>query len=256
MNCQEVQHHLSPLLDNELSVDVTASVMHHLDHCISCQADWTAENQLRAALLQSIASIKAPSNLVDRLQRAVEEDRRFSKRLRTRFTPRALVLVAASLAALGILGYAVITANLKQSISQVELSGTPSALVADYSGKALSTEQHKSLVAMRKLQQNLGFQPVTPPGWTFVKAEICSIDKTPALHLSYVNEKKQKMSCYQVKHGLFDAKSLAKHNMKGRIFCCGKVNNVSVVYCPSENGDNILVSSLPEPMLMAIAMKS
>lgn len=254
MNCQEVQHHLSPLLDNELSIDVTASVMHHLDSCVSCQTDWTAENQLRATLLQSISSIAAPSNLVERIQRAVEDDRKFSNRLRSRFNPR-LAMVAASIAALGV-GYSVLSGNFKQGTTQAELSGNPGALVADYSGKALTTEQHKSLVAMRELQQNLGFAPVNPPGWTFVRAEMCSIDKTPALHLSYVNEKRQTMSCYQVKHGLFDAKGLAKHDMKGRVFCCGKVNNVSVVYCPSEKGDNILVSALPEPMLMAIAMKT
>lgn len=249
MNCEQSLHYLDPLVDNELSIDLTSEVMRHLDSCLQCQNQWTEITRLRTTISGALNRIEIPGGLVQRIQERVSKshgNRRFIfewRKLRIVSAVAAVVLVA-------------IVAFILVSVPKPRDSLIPNDLVADHRTSTAAAPVITPQDELKRLQKTLALRPVNLPGWKLVKVEACKIDKLPAIHLCYVNSKKKMLSCYQLKHGLFDATGLKKHSMNGRIYCCGQLKDVSIVYCPSDKHDKILVSAMPERELMSIAVKS
>ncbi len=251
MNCDQSRHYLDPLIDNELSIDLTAEMMQHLDSCLQCQDQWTGLTRLRATVLGAIERIEIPPGLVGRIKSRVDKSEGRRSRLSFRWLNPGSVAAAAAIVIVALVAFILLTTpKAKDSL-------VPNDLVADHrNAAAMGSMSVNPQRELRQLQQTLALEPVNLPGWKLVKVEQCQIDKLPAIHLCYANSKKQMLSCYQLKHGLFDAAGLKKHSMNGRIYCCGQLKDVSIVYRPSEKLDRILISAMPERELMSIAVKS
>lgn len=251
MNCEQSRNYLDPLIDNELSIDLTSEVMRHLESCIHCQNLWTDMSRLHDTISGAISRIEIPAGLVQRIRGRVEKtiDRRSSGPTISRKI--GLLSVAAAIILIVIAAF-VLFVNPKEKVALV-----PNDLVADHrTAAAGSMPPPTPETELHRLQRSLSLEPVNVPGWKLIKVEACKIDKLPAIHLCYVNGKKEMLSCYQLKHGLFDASGLKKHSMNGKIYCCGQLDDVSIVYCPRDNSDRILVGAMSERELMMIAVKS
>lgn len=275
MNCEQARHYLDPLVDNALSIDLTAEVMRHLDACLECQDQWTKFVRLQDTVSGVIERIDVPAGLTDRIKAHVDKNMRIGNSFSLAgFSPR-LLSAAAAIILIAIVAVILVTNMSSKSGLLATKLGSKDALVATGVGSKNTVVAH-DLVADHKvtaaavmtmkssspqhellrLQKQLALGPVNLPEWKLIKVEACQIDTLPAIHLCYVNDRKQMLSCYQLKHGLFDTGALKRHSINGRIFCCGQLKDVSIVYCPSDTHDKVLVSAMPERELMSIAKKS
>jgi len=245
MSCEQSRHYLDPLIDNELSIDLTSEIMRHLDTCLQCQIEWTATTKLQASVTEAIEKIEIPPRLVARIKERVEQSRGNQGKLAFLRHKFALTAIAATLI------LAVIAAYTLTNDSNRKPNIVAGDVVSAYRSIAMDSASGKPIEL-----------PVPPedaarlPGWKLVKVESCQLDKVPARHYCYVNSKMQTLSLYQLQHGFFDTSGLKPHSMNGRSFCCGQLKDVSIVYFPSQKNDRILVSAMPEMELMSIAMKT
>ncbi len=245
MSCEQSRHYIDPLIDNELSVDLTSEVMRHLDSCLQCQVDWLATAKLQVSVTEAIEKIAIPPRLVERIRERVELSRGNRGRMpafRHRFV---ITAIAATLIV------AVIVAFIFANDLNKKASLVAGDLVASYRSIAMDSTPGMQFVVPSQSEKSVNL-----PGWKLVKVEACQFDKVPARHFCYVNSQKQTLSLYELQHGFFDAKGLKTHSMNGRTFCCGQLKDVSIVYCPSEKNDHVLVSAMSEKELMSIAMKT
>lgn len=247
MNCEQSRQYLNPLIDNELPIETIAKLMRHFESCLDCQSDWTSLLRVNDGVKEIICRIEVPDGLTDRIRSRVSSSKLRNSQAKParRVYKVAGIVATAALVVLAIQGVLNNAGRKENLVASDFVQAYQASTDVDSTGPGTDSEVQQYTSKQARL-----------PGWTLVKREQCRLENVPALRLCYTNERKQLLSCYLLKHGLFDATGLKKHSKNGRIFCCGRLGRVSIVYCPNGKGDSILVSSLSERELMFLAMRS
>ncbi len=239
MNCEEIRHYLDPLLDNELSVDESARILHHMEECLSCQSKWNSLSKLRTDVHQSISSIEIPHHLENNLRRAVDQDKKKEQKIE----PKTIVTASVLALAAAMTGFIFITST------QIE-----GALVAQDIVKEESKYVQKAQPSILTAQENA----LTLKGWTLLAQQDCTLGKAAAIRFNFANENNPSvtLSVYQLKSGQFKPSGMTEHQIEGRKLCCGELGKTALIFCPGKIHDSVLVSSMPLTELMNLAIKN
>ena len=248
MTCEEVIRFLYPLVDDELSVDTTTTVMHHLEGCAPCQAVWNALGSLRSRLRHFETKIPIPERLTDGVRARVSANRKGAGTMTSRLW---LSAAAACLVALCL----VFCFFLGQSKPKALIS---SDLIEYYRGHDRLQTAHSVRLSPAQIVSETGLEPINFPGWALVTAEICYLgdQRQQLVHLTYtavVDGKAQSIDCFELPRGSFDPRGLYKQLINGRTLCCGRIDDLSIIELPAAKQDDILVSSMPEEKLFSLA---
>lgn len=252
MMCEKVHSLLDPVLDNELPTKTVASIMEHLNACPECQDDWDCLMALREHFQEFAKNIPIPTNGVARLDRRIRQEDGIN---RTRLLSPARI--AAALAVL--VGTGLIIAQLKPS-EKVHLPTTVSILASNYRASDLQATPAQPDAQLKEMSKYLEFQVnvLQIRGWRLVSADVLHLPKTACIaQLTYVGTvdgKEQKLVCYQSCNGMMRPDGLHAHRLDGRLVCCGQIDGMSLVYWPGDSNDHLLVSTIPEKELMALAL--
>lgn len=254
MKCQEAIPLIDLLLDDELSAQIAAVVMDHIKACPSCQEIWDSRTLLRDRFLTLSKSVKVPDQALTRLDAQINKQGRviaFGKRLPAMYA--AAVLLA---------GLAFFLFN-NMATHRMGAPITASEIVDSYQDYSSPATKEASVADIKNLSRQVGF-PVAImnlPNWQLTSRQIVKLPGHSGcmVRLVYTSEtggKQQQLAVYEACQGQIKASGLKEHKMDGRVVCCGKVKDRSVVYFPKDGRDHLLVSSIPEHDLMALALRT
>lgn len=265
MICDEVLPLIDPLVDNELPTQSIALIMEHIRLCPSCQDAWDGRLNLRERFRKLAELVSIPPAALDRVDNSICQH--IHQRLRLAVLRKAGVWVAA--AALVLVPLALYTFQQQTKKSEVPVARlkkttqTP-ATVDDIISEFRRQKTASSTVAevdLKRISRDAGFKisRLNLRDWRLTSADVIKVtNHSPCLvRMVYVNKNAEETStitCYQACKGQIKAIGLNEHNVKDRYICCGKVDELSVVYWPDQELDNLLVSSLSEPDLMDLAL--
>ncbi len=240
MNCQEIHHYLDPLLDNELSVEESARILHHLDECASCQTQWNDLSKLRTELHDTIDGINVPAHLESSLRKAV------AKQSGSRSKIFVFSLAALSTAAAVIAFF--VFAPKESAITPIVASDIVKEEVR-YGSNRQNLAHKENSDSQNSMQLE---------GWTMLACQDCQIANKPAQRYNFAkaNDPTQTLSFYQLPPGQFKPQGMSEHDFDGTKLCCGEVGKHALVYFHGVGHDNVLVSNIPLNDLMSLALKN
>lgn len=254
MKCEEVTPLLNPLIDNELPTQNVALIMEHIQTCHHCQDSWDTLAAIRDRLHTFNKSIAVPGDLLSRIDQRVEQSSRSSWRS-TELWTKSRVAAIAALAILAASYFSFVRfkqAHVPTSVNEIvaTLSGSHQAGVSPAEGLSQLSKQAGFPILVLEL-----------PGYHFKTAQLVKIPGKSlcVVRLAYEttqNGKPVDLYCYQACQGQIKYAGLNEHHIDGRLLCCGQVGKYSVVYWPGKGLDHVLVSSLSEHDLMALAMRA
>lgn len=255
MKCDEVMPLIDPLLDNELPTQPIALIMEHIRNCPSCQDAWDSRLALRERFHKLAVSIPVPASALQHVDKALnvhlQQRQRFAlfKRLTAWAAAAAIIVVPAT----------VFTVQKLTHHSYPPATVEEIVNVFRQESKAATPAQNK--VDLDRLSHQAGFSiaKLNLRDWRLASADMVKIPShsqciVRLVYVSTASGKTKTITCYQACQGQIKVAGLNEHNIGGRYICCGKVHNFSVVYWPMQGRDHLLVSSVSEPDLMALAL--
>lgn len=254
MKCAEVISMLDALLDNELATQTAAEMNDHMKECAPCATEWQEHLALRERMRTLGNKIATPPRLAVRIHKHVERNQPGAQALRVALAASIL----ACLVSFGALKYFIQTyATSPGSAVAVKSPSSKLTLASLLANQSLLIAASDCTADPTCLSKQAGFPvcSLTLPGWKLASARLvkASSGTICMAQLSYVNPKNETLVCYQSSTGTIPIADLNHHTIGGRLFCCGKVCKMSVVYFPKDGHDFFLVSRLPEEDLMDLA---
>jgi hypothetical protein len=266
MKCDEVLPLIDPLLDNELPTQPMALLMEHIRNCPPCQDAWDGRLALRERF-RALAAIPVPATALQHVDQSliahIQQQQRLT--LFKRFS------VWAAAAAVVLVPFAIFTFQKQTKHTEAPVvaahktthtPATVTEIVKEFRQES-KTPSPQARVDLNQLSQQAGFSisKLNLRNWRLASADMVKLPSHSQclVRLVYVSKdagKTRSITCYQACQGQIKAAGLNEHNIGGRYICCGKVQNFSVVYWPKQGLDHLLVSSLSEPDLMALALRT
>lgn len=265
MKCDEVLPLIDPLLDNELPTQLIALIMEHIRNCPSCQDIWDSRLALRERFRKLADSISVPTAALQHVDQSlsvhIRRQQHFAlfKRLTAWVAAAAVIVVPVA-----VFTFQKLTHRSESPVVTAQKATHPPATVEEIVN--LFRQESKAPTAQAKvdlahLSHQAGFSiaKLNLHDWRLASADMVKIPShsqclVRLVYVSTASGKTKTITCYQACHGQIKVAGLNEHNIGGRYICCGKVQNFSVVYWPMQGRDHLLVSSLSEPDLMALAL--
>lgn len=271
MKCDEVMPLIDPLLDNELPTQPIALIMEHIRNCPSCQDAWDSRLALRERFRKLAVSIPVPTSALQHVDKALnvhlQQRQRFAlfKRLTAWTAAAAIIVVPATVFTVQKLSHHSYPPTAVLPVQKTTLHSYPPATVEEIvnvfrqESKAARPSQEKVDLHRLSHQAGFGIAKLNLRDWRLASADMVKIPShsqciVRLVYVSTASGKTKTITCYQACQGQIKVAGLNEHNIGGRYICCGKVHNFSVVYWPMQGRDHLLVSSLSEPDLMALAL--
>lgn len=74
VDCRETLRELDRFLDDELTIEVRASIHHHLDGCMDCLSAYDFHAELKAVVAQKCHNDEMPAGLLSRIEHCFNAD--------------------------------------------------------------------------------------------------------------------------------------------------------------------------------------
>ncbi|HEY9791393.1 MAG TPA: zf-HC2 domain-containing protein [Candidatus Obscuribacterales bacterium] len=244
MQCNDVTPMFDSLLDDELPTQTAAEINAHMRECLACSKEWEERQALRQRIHTFGKKIPLPDGLAERIDKRVH-----------RSAPRLKYFGMALSAAAAVLVFSVATTRFDYQTVKAGL--TAADMLTDNSPLKPSSADTSDLTALAK-QGGFDICPIDLPGYKLMSARLVSTDdkKVCMARLTYVNEKKESLVCYEGCHGQVNIADLSQHYIEGKLFCCGKVGASSIVYWPRDSRDFFMVGTMPTLDMLNLASKS
>ena len=295
MTCSEFIPRLELMADDELSSDLAAQTLAHIEDCTGCREQWYGLLNLKKSIKEKAQSFSASPDFESRIIEALkkEAENPISNNAvasnnvvsfkRDQILAYAAALVGVIVAAAVLIKPAVtpVTQAQPQSVvaqKPVAIAVKPPAAPATLeeamayfdtyikgpkgtiaSGTAGSEKQK-----IDSISSTAGFavKPMSLSGFKLDSAYMASLgaDKKPVVALCYLRNVKGKTDhiiCYQAPGGKLTAAGLNEHLIDGKKICCGEKGDRAIVYMPGSKAPAVLlVSTISKSDLMDLVLSN
>ena len=281
MNCDEFLSLIDSMLDGELSVETTARVNGHADHCKTCGPERDRLIDLRERMQELQNNIVMPEELESqikaRLAKQVKQSAQATQntasgsksqlhKKRWLASSVSLATAAAVLCLLAVGYYFFTFSNSAVKTTLTQHATAPSIVASDlaeHTLKHLVSDFQYSPQQLPQLRKQTGFEikPPTIPQWRLASICVCSIGKDglPVAHMTYLgtgkNNAKKILTCYQVIAGSFDKSGLSESKRSGiKPVWTTKIHDLAIALVQGHGTEIILVGAMSIKDLNSITL--
>jgi hypothetical protein len=284
MSCSEFTPRLELMADDEVSSDLAAQTLAHIDDCAACREQWYGILNLKKAIKEKAQSYHASPDFESRIIEALrkESTNKVVSFKRDQILAYVAALVGVIVAAAVLIKPASQHTTKAESVliqkpavvaSQAALAPATLEEAMTYFDKYVKTsngvnatnnggEGASDKQKIDSISSAAGFavKPMSLPGFKLKSAYMANLgaDNKPVVALCYsriVNRKTDHIICYQAPGGKLVAAGLNEHLIDGKKICCGEKGDRAIVYIPySEAPTVLLLSTISKSDLMDLVL--